>query len=80
MAVNLGAEHGHDFYQIGAKLLQVRLGWGFAQHGNANVHEPADLEDNLAAKSQQPVFMREPSMSRVEWEIKLELSLADLNS
>jgi hypothetical protein len=48
VAVDFGAEHGHNFYQVGTELLPVGLVWGFAQHGNSNVHELADLKDNLA--------------------------------
>ena len=58
-AIDFGAEYGHDFNQILAKLFHgwfIRL---IIQNGDFDTQVLADLEYNFTAEAQQAVFVRE---------------------
>ena len=59
MAVDFGAEDGHDFDQVGAEGFHGWFVRGVLEDGDFDSEELADLEDDFAAEAEQAVFVGE---------------------
>jgi hypothetical protein len=57
VSVDFGAKDGHDFDQVGAKLLPVRFVCDFVEEVDFDATELADLEDDFTTEAEQAVLV-----------------------